>query len=518
MAGFSKKQLEEMAESLKKQAELQERLSGSVTEYAKALKEVADNQANIRHISEQIAKIKSDELNNVSNLNILLKDRNKGNKAEIEARRQEILLLTKKIKLQRASVSLGEQSLENLKEQNSELVESLNNVNRTNLALKAANTALGAVPGLIKKGYGMLKSTGVFEMDKSIRMAALEMGKSESSSTGFGKNIGKAADNTALMGINMKDLAKMQANFSTELGRSVVLSQSGLEAMGEMAAGTMLGVDGVSALASEMDRFNISTESTRDLLEETVNMSEKMGINSTKVLKTLQDNLKMANKYHFKGGVAGMVKMATTAAKFNVSMETTAAFADKLFDIEGAVEMSAKLNTMGGEWAKLGDPMKLMFQARNDMEGLQESVIGATAGMADFNATTGEFSFSGLELHRMRELEKITGISADQMAEMAKNKAKFAKIQGDLGFSVAGDDDMKEFIENSAVFNKDTKQFEITLSGQKEAIPIKQLTATHKDMMIADAKSLKKELRKVKLLMIPCKIQYHYSNKLYYLF
>jgi hypothetical protein len=187
-----------------------------------------------------------------------------------------------------------------------------------------------------------------------------------------------------------------------------------------------------------------------------------------------------------------MVKMAAQAAKFNMSMETTAGLADKLFDIEGAVEMSAQLNTMGGEWARLGDPMKLMYQARNDMEGLQTSIIDATAGMADFNKTTGEFEFSGLELHRMRELEKITGISAEEMANMAKSKAKFAKISGDLGFSVAGDPEMKEFIENSAVFNKDTKQFEIQLSGSEKAIPIKELTTTHKEMMIADAKALKK--------------------------
>jgi len=270
-----------------------------------------------------------------------------------------------------------------------------------------------------------------------------------------------------------------------------MLSEEGLQSMGEMAAGTILGAEGAASLAAEMDGFNVSVTKTKEIIEDTTNMSEKMGLNSSKVIKNLQNNLKMANKYHFKGGVKGMVKMAAQAAKFNMSMQTTASLADKLFDIEGAVEMSAQLNTMGGEWAKLGDPMKLMYQARNDMEGLQTSVIDATSGMADFNKETGEFSFSGLELHRMKELEKITGIAADEMAEMAKSKAKFAKISGQMGFEVGGDPEMKEFIENSAVFNKDTKQFEIKLSGVEKAIPIKEFTSTHKNMMIADAKSLK---------------------------
>jgi len=34
--------------------------------------------------------------------------------------------------------------------------------------------------------------------------------------------------------------------------------------------------------------------------------------------------------------------------------------ADKLFDVEGAVDMSAQLQVMGGAWAKLADPFKLM--------------------------------------------------------------------------------------------------------------------------------------------------------------
>jgi len=490
MASFGKKELDEIAKKLAEQAALQEKLNNSVAEYAEGLRKVAEIQANIKHIAEQQAKIKSDEIKNTQQLNDLLKDRNKGTAIEIEQRKNEIKLLIKKIKYQRDSVAYADHALANLKEQNEELVEALGNVNKMNLALKAGNDALSKVPGLLKKGYGKLKSFGIFEMDKSIRMAALEMGKVADASTSFGKTIVKSSTQTESMGIHVKDLAKMQASYSTELGRSVVLSQSGLEAMSEIAAGTMLGVEGAASLVAEMDRFNISATGTRDIIKETVNMSEKMGINSTKVLKTLQNNLKMANKYHFKGGVQGMIKMAATAAKFNVSMETTAGLADKLFDIEGAVEMSAQLNTMGGEWAKLGDPMKLMYQARNDMEGLQESVIGATAGMADFNKTTGEFEFSGLELHRMRELEKITGISAEQMAEMAKSKAKFAKIQGDMGFSVAADPEMKEFIENSAIFNKDTKKFEITLD-KGGVVSVDKLTKNMKGDMIASAKSLK---------------------------
>jgi hypothetical protein len=487
---FGKKELEEIRKRLEEQGALQEKINSSVSEYAEHLKKIAEIQANIKHISEQQAILREQEKKDTEKLKTLLNDRNKGTAKEISDRQKEIKLLINKIKLQRTSVSYAEDSLKILRETNDEYVEAAQSVNKINMGLKASGVALSKVGGLVKKGFGKLKGTGVFEMDKAIRMAGVEMGIISSTGKGLGQTLQNAADQTVMMGVGLKDLAKMQSSYSAQLGRSVRLSQEGLEAMGEIAAGTMLGTDGAAALVAEMDRFNISATDSRDLIEETVNMSAKMGVNSGKVLKNLQNNLKMANKYHFKGGIKGMASMAASAAKLNVDMGTTAGFADKLFDIEGAVEMSAQLNTMGGEWARLGDPMKLMFQARNDMEGLQESVANATASMADFNSETGEFEFSGLELHRMRELEKITGIAADEMAEMAKSKAKFAKIDAQLGGGVTPE--MKEFIESTATFNKKSGQFEIKLTGEKKAIPIDELNESHEKMMMDESKALKK--------------------------
>jgi hypothetical protein len=489
---FNKKDLAEQLKMMEKQGEMQSKLNDSMSAYVAHMNKIAELQKNISHIQEQVNISKEKEKGYVEELGKLLADRHKGSKKEQANRKVEIKLILDKAKAERAVLKINQAQLAVLEETNDEYVTAAQNVNKVNLGLKEGLKFLEKTPGLIKKGYGKLKGYGVFEMDKSIRMAGVEMGKLADVSTAFGRDIIKASTETQSMGMHVKDLAKMQASYSSELGRSVMLSEEGFDAMSQMAKGTILGAEGAASLAAEMDSFNISAIGTKNIIEDTTNMAEKMGLNASKVIKTLQNNLKMANKYHFKGGVKGMVKMAAEATKFGMSMETTAGFADKLFNIEGAVEMAAKLNTMGGEWSKLGDPMKLMYQARNDMEGLQTSVIDATAGMADFNKETGEFSFSGLELHRMRELEKITGISAEEMANMAKSKAKFAKIGGQMGIDVAGDPVMADFIENSATWNSDKKTFEVKLSGEKDAIPVKELTESHKKMMKADAANLKK--------------------------
>ncbi len=488
---FNKKDIAEQLKMMERQLEMQSKLNDSALEYAKHMKVIAEQQRNINHINEQINAEKKKEKDLTDQLSKSLKNVNDLDEVGLR------LLIAKRnaIKEELIATKNNTKSLEVqvgvLQDINDEHVEAAQNVSKINIGLKEGLKFLEKTPGLIRKGYGRLKGYGVFDMDKSIRMAGVEMGKMANIGTAFGKDIIKASTETQSMGMHVKDLAKMQSSYSSELGRSVMLSEEGFDAMSQMASGTILGAEGAASLAAEMDSFNISAIGTKDIIEGVTETSEKMGLNAGKVIKTLQNNLKMANKYHFKGGVKGMVKMAAQATKFKMSMETTAQFADKLFNIEGAGEMAASLNTMGGEWAKLGDPMKLMHMARNDMEGLQTSVIDATAGMADFNRETGVFSFSGLELHRMKELEKITGISAEQMAEMAKSKAKFAKISGQMGIDVAGDEDMKAFIENGATFNDKTKQFELKLSGYDDAIPVKELTASHKTMMEADAANLK---------------------------
>jgi hypothetical protein len=487
---FNKDELKEITRLLQEQGKMQDHLNESMRNYTEHLKKIAEMQKNIKHISEQVNRLKGEENDLTKDLDKLLKIRNKGTQQEINARRGEIKLLIDKIKAKRISVDLSEKELDTLREINNQYVEQARNVNKVNLGLKEGAKFLKEVPNLIQKGYGKFKSFGLFDMEKAARMAAHEMGIVSKNSNGFRQNIYNAAETTLSMGVGVKDLAKMQGQYSAELGRTVQLSEQGMNALAEMAAGTTLGVEGAAAFAAEMEKFNISAIDARDMVQETVNMSQKMGINSNKVLKSLQENLKMANKYHFKGGVAGMAKMAATAEKFRITMDATSGMADQLFNIEGAVEMSAQLNTMGGEWSKLGDPMKLMFQARNDMEGLQESVIQATSGMADFNKETGEFEFSGLELHRMKELEKITGISAENMAEMAKQKAKFAKVRGEMG-GTGISDDMMQFVEANAQFNKKNGKFEVKLEGGKEAIPVDKLTKASEGIISQTQKSLK---------------------------
>ena len=284
-------------------------------------------------------------------------------------------------------------------------------------------------------------------------MTEQSMGILSKNADAFRMNMYKAAGTTNQLGVSAGDLAKMQGAYSEQIGRSVVLTEQGLVAMAEMAKGTMLGVEGTAEMVANLDNFGISALGTHKIMEDMMNTSTKMGVNSVKVTANLKKNLQLANKFHFKDGVKGMLRLAASAAKVKINMDGIAAMADKAFRPEGAVEMASRLQTMGGDFAKLADPFTLMFKARNDFEGFTNDIIDASKEFAEFNAETGEFEISGLGFDRIKEIADITGMAAADIAQMSRDAAKLDEIEMNIGGGVT-DEGNKEFIASIASFNQ----------------------------------------------------------------
>jgi hypothetical protein len=351
-----------------------------------------------------------------------------------------------------------------IKSQYESLNKALDSVNKKQMvasklsaeALKGTAKLIQNMPNLIQQGFGKIKDIGLFDMDKSIRTAGLSMGLLGKQSDGFRENIKAAAWEASQVGISLQDLTQMQASYSEELGRTVILSKEGAESMAKMAADTMLGVEGASRLTAEFDAQGLSVEKTAEYMNEAMDSSHKMGLNAQKVIKNIAGNIKLLNRYNFKDGVAGLTKMAQTAAKLGVSMEFASGFADKLFDVEGAVDMSSQLQVMGGAWAKLADPFKLMYQARNDIQGLTEELGKAASASAHLNSK-GEIELAAMEMHKLKIIAQQTGVSYDELAEAGKRAFKLTKIQTQVQFNMS--DEEKEFLANTAQLDKNGKAY-----------------------------------------------------------
>ena len=304
-----------------------------------------------------------------------------------------------------------------------------------------------------QKGY-------LLEQQKAVKGTELSMGILSNQSRGFRENIYKTSLTTTQIGIGTKELAEMQGTYSDNIGRSVQLSEDQLTAMSELAKGTVLGAEGAAEFAANMEHFNVGVEGSVNLIDDMLKTSHKMGVASGKVIRNVQKNVKLLHSYNFKGGVKGLTKMAALATKFKFEMESIASFADNLMTPEGAVEAAAKLQVLGGAWAKMGDPFELMYRSRNDLKGLTEDILDATSATARFDGESGEISIDPMELHRLREVSKVTGISVEEFSKMAKAKALFNQITSKVSSAFSEED--KEYISGLATWDKKKKEFVIT--------------------------------------------------------
>lgn len=466
--------LSKVKKQLEEQRKLQQDLEKGLGGYYESLVKINQLQKDITHLkqkqTEEAEKLKAEE----KQLEALLKRQNGQGKA-LDKTEEEIL---KKLKKQ---VIFRKKNLEYLEEQTKELEkhtdEIRKSVKQANL-LKAGFKTTGKVIGW---AVDKIKQSGIFEMDKEIRNAARSMGIGNKQYETFARNMNRAADSTTMMGVNIKELAKLQRGYSEEIGRSVRLTEKGFKAMAGMAEGTGLGNEFAVQMAASADDFGMSVEASAKLVEDTMNIAGEMGVNSSKAASTLQKNLKLAQKYGFKGGVKALGKMSADALRLKLDMDGIAGLAEKVFRPEGAIEMAAQLSVMGGEFAKLGDPMQLMFKARNDFEGFSKDIAKAAGEFVKFNKESGTFEvMGGLARDRMREISKITGIGVEELTKMAEAQKRIDAI-GQVSPINMNEKD-KELVSSLAEFNQDTKQWEINVGT---------FSADVKDLKESDLKSIR---------------------------
>jgi hypothetical protein len=326
--------------------------------------------------------------------------------------------------------------------------DNLREVNKKKIAVKELGKAMANLPNSLQKAYSKIKGLGVFDMDKAIKTSALSMGLLKKGSDSFYGSINAASKSAISMGVTVEELAKMQGDFSDELGRAVMLGEKGLVAITKMAKGTGMGAEAAAKMASEMSMQSFSAEKTAEYVEQTMNDSTKMGLNSGKVIKNIGNSIKLLNRYNFKGGANGLKEMAKTVTKLGIDMESVAPMAEKLFNIDGAVEMSAQLQVLGGKWSSLADPFKLMYMARNDMEGLTRAMAEAASESATFDKD-GKIQIGALEMSRLREVAEKTGVSMDDLVKSAKNIGNFKQIRKQVSLVGLTDDEI-QFLENTA--------------------------------------------------------------------
>ena len=254
------------------------------------------------------------------------------------------------------------------------------------------------------------------------------------------------------LGMSQESLAQIYETISEKTGRVSTLRAEEARLIGAMAQGTGLMGSEVAQMTESFNLMGVSTEKMNELVFDTFKTSQSMGLNATKVVKVLQQNMNSMQSYSFKDGVKGMTEMAKQAVKMRLDVSDVLQMADKFYQPEAAIEAAANLQMLGGDIAQaFGDPFETMYMARNKPEELAKKVGEMTENMMQFNEETGEFDMPAEVRMHLKAAGDQLGINVDKMVEMSRQTSKIKDIK--MKFTMSGlDEEAKDSIASLATY------------------------------------------------------------------
>lgn len=222
---------------------------------------------------------------------------------------------------------------------------------------------------------------------------------------------------------------KIQEAYNNNTGFAIELNEDDFKK--SFIMGNFWGDENIESLTASMQIFNHSVDSSSEMFFEMYDTARKLGISQQKYAKDLVKNLKLAEKYQFKGGTKGLMEMAAWAQKVRFNMDNFDAALEKIQSggIEGAITMGAQLQVLGGNVAMYADPLAMMWESYNDPKAYAERISNMLKGFGSFNAKTGEVDFDMQDKMMLQSIASATGQNVEDLMNQRRQGIKDEKIR-----------------------------------------------------------------------------------------
>ena len=332
----------------------------------------------------------------------------------------------------------------------------------------------------IQKGFDEAKKglTGIFNVGKDIMST---WGRVDQAAADYTKTIGGSAESMRKLttetirfvkeqsigmkyNTSMEELIKLQESYNKSVGRSINLTNSQKETMAAMRK--IAGDETTIKFTSSLENFGINPEEVGGVVGRMFETASKSGLAWSKYSSNFLDNIKMAQNYTFRNGLDGLQAMAKKASEIKLDMKQAEAFANKVSSLEGAVKAGANLSVLGGSFSQFGNPLSMMYEGLNDMEGLQDRVINMFGNLGRWNSKTNMVDVSVFDKQRIRAAAEATGMDYSSIMDMIQAKGRSNQVQRRLQGLNFGEEET-DFIKNSAQLDKNGQAF-MTVGGKKK--------------------------------------------------
>ena len=293
-------------------------------------------------------------------------------------------------------------------------------------------------------------------------------------------HMNSAAEASSKFGLRAYDLLETFKGITTEIGRNLNIPEDVL-VRSALLTKTLDGFDG-GKFAEAFDSVGMNlteaigeVDNTNSSMSTILQTGRQFGVVMEGFLGSMSTEIKLINKYGFEKGVEGLARMVAKSEVLGLSMGSVTSLAEKLLDPEGAIDLAAQLQVIGGAAGDLTDPFKLMYMATNDLEGLQDAIIETASASATFNKETGQFGFSPDQRRQMRDQASAMGLSWEEFSETAIQAAKRTEVFSQLSFTDSITETDKELIASMAQIGKDGTA-KVSIPGVEEMVDVANLT------------------------------------------
>ena len=301
------------------------------------------------------------------------------------------------------------------------------------------------------------------DISRSIKSTALNIGVSAENSRLFEKNFKSAYYEVSKFGGTIEDVASAYQDMADESGRGRFITDEEVANITKLEKITGDRGDQVAKMYENFQLMGMSSEVVSKNVNELMMDSQKIGLNSKKVLTELTNNFGKLQSYSFANGIKGMTEMAKQAVKMRMDVSQVLSMAEKFYQPEAAIEAAAELQLLGGDIASaFGDPFTVMYEARNKPEELAKRVQQMTENMLQFNEETGQYDLPPEAKMQFDALSKSIGLGSDELIKMSRESAKLKDIKTELSGSMFSEEEMEAIANFSRM---EDGEFKVDIPG-----------------------------------------------------
>jgi hypothetical protein len=353
---------------------------------------------------------------------------------------------------------------------------------------------IGGAWSLAKQGgeavLGQLKEESVLRSEINTKT-----GISGELSDGLRESMVMAQGEAKRYGFELADIGSFYTTLVDQSGKFALINSKTIEQALPVAGALNMSLSELAGSLGQYETVGIGAKEATEAIGKAATRSVSLGLNARKVSDGIAASVGKLNEYGFKNGIAGLEKMVQKSIEFKLSMDSVAKVAEDVMNPEGAIDMAAKLQMLGGAVGSLGDPIKMMYESTNNMEGLQDSIIGAAGSLATYNREQGRFEITGINLRRAREMSKALNIDMGELTKTAiASQERIAASTALMSRGLTMTNKDREFITNLSRMQDGEMKIVVPESlqdklGKQSEITLSKLTEDQKNVLLANKKA-----------------------------